>query len=97
MRYDFRNPEYLARREDHRRRARALCLYWAFPLFRETGGAEPGTRNAEPTESEILHRVEHAPLDDSILELAYGLVTRELVGVDPHRVGFTFGNSSPLG
>ena len=57
----------------------------------------PGARNAQPTESEILHRVEHAPLDDSILELAYGLVTRGLVGVDPQRVGFTFGNSSPLG
>ena len=90
VRYNLRAPEFLARREENRRKARALALYWAFPLF----GREEVRATPRP-ESEVVAVVEQAAVEDSLLDLAWDLVMREQVGVDPDRVGFTFGNSNP--
>ena len=35
MRYDLRNPEYLAAKVKYKAQAQALALYLAYPMFRE--------------------------------------------------------------
>lgn len=85
-RYDFRDPKYLEARALNRRRARALALYWAFPIFQT---------ETPLNEDQIVERIENSHVDDSVLELAFTLLTQEITAVDPARVGFTSGSSYP--
>lgn len=91
-RYDFRNLDYLAAKETNRRKARALTLYLAFPIFRD---ALPKTTGQPPTEDEILKFVESRSLDVSLLDYAQEQVSKEIAFVDTRRVGFTSGSNSP--
>ncbi len=89
-RFDFRDLDYQTRKETNRRKARALALWWSFPLFSQ---AKAQVADTAPTEDEIMDFVESRQLDDTTLDLAFAMVTRDVVGiVDPKRVGFMSGS-----
>ncbi len=92
-RYDIRDPAYLEAKETNRRKARALTLYFAYPIFRDALAATKG--GGVPTDDEVMRFVESRPLDVSLLDYAQEQVFREIAFVDPRRVGFTSGSNSP--
>jgi hypothetical protein len=84
VRYDYRDPGYLRRVEENRRRARALALHAAFPLFRE-GLAATG----EPVdEKRIVEFIESRELDDDVLDVLFKAVVERVVNASA-LVGFS--------
>lgn len=79
-RYDFRNENYLNEASACRRKARAIALYAAFPIFRK------GKENLTNQE-EILKHVENLNVDDGMLDVLFDRLTRDDKEV-PHYVGF---------
>lgn len=82
-RYDFRDPNYLRNAEEDRRVARALAIYSAFPIFKQSLEKEG---NAVETKR-IVEFIESREMEDDILELLFSRVTERIVGVSAH-VGF---------
>lgn len=96
-RYDFRDPEYRAAKEKHRRTARALALWWAFPLIFFAGANLPPA----PSDDQVREHLERAEWDEGLLDMAFTVATESRTLVDPDRlvqasrVGFTSGGGSP--
>jgi hypothetical protein len=96
--YDFHAPGYLQAKETNQRLARALTLYWAFPIFvtgwedykKSLSPVPPGA----PNETQIMEFIESRPLDSTMLDLAYEMVTRNIAYVDEARVGFMSGSGA---
>lgn len=83
-RYDFRNPKYLEEKEEHRRMARALAIYSAFPVFKQALEKEGG-----PTDRDrIVRFIEEREIEDDILEELFRLITERIAGVAAH-LGFS--------
>jgi hypothetical protein len=82
-RYDFRDPNYLRSAEEDRRVARALAIYSAFPIFRQSLEKEGGAVDHK----RIVEFVESREMDDDILDLLFGRITERIVGVSAY-VGF---------
>ena len=86
-RYDLRDEGYRRRVEMCRRKARALALVSAFPLFGEK------VPIGAPLE-QVVAAVEGANLDDDLLEALFRRVLERVVSVDEY-VDFTSGSNSP--
>ncbi len=84
VRYDYRDPGYLRKVEENRRRARALALHAAFPMFREALSADGGPVD----ENRIVAFIEGRDLDDDVLDLLFNAVIERVVEATAH-VGFS--------
>lgn len=94
--YDFGNEEYQNKKEDNRRRARALVLWRCFPVFRERAEKAVLSSGLKPpvTTEEVCEFVEHLNLDDDILEALWRSATSDIADTQKF-VNFILGNSSP--
>ncbi|HVM48393.1 MAG TPA: hypothetical protein VMU04_10215 [Candidatus Acidoferrum sp.] len=77
MRYDYRDPGYLRKVEENRRKARALALHTAYPIFREAMASEDGPVD----ENRIVQFVEGRNVDDDVLEVLFKKVIEPVVEV----------------
>ncbi|MDE2105975.1 MAG: hypothetical protein KGL39_52620 [Patescibacteria group bacterium] len=100
-RYDFRDAGYRETKEKYRRQARALCLWLAFPVFKERAGKadtspQPSPQGGEgvKTKDQIADFIEHLALDDDVLEVLFRTVTSDIADTQKF-VNFILGNSSP--
>jgi hypothetical protein len=75
VRYDYRDPGYLRKVEENRRKARALALHAAYAIFKE-GMAASG----EPVdENRIAEFIESRNLDDDVLDVLFKAVIERVV------------------
>ncbi len=82
-RYDYRNPGYLRAVEENKRKARALALHAAYPIFSEALAA-----TGRPVdENRIADFIESRDLDDDVLEVLFNAVTGRVV--DAAAMGFS--------
>lgn len=88
-RYDLRNPEYQQAKRAAERKARALALYWAFPLFAQL------VKGAAPTDDDIVAALEGSRIAEELFDHAWERLNESVVLVDQRRVGFTSGSSNP--
>jgi hypothetical protein len=104
-RYNFNDPDYMARREEARRTSRALALWLGYPCFQSEaerlvreGAMVPGVVPAQvvvfpKTEQEIMRFIESRAMDDDALELLFVGMTRSAVTLAGY-INFTSGNAS---
>ena len=75
VRYEYRDPGYLRKVEENRRKARALALHAAYAIFKE-GMAASG----EPVdENRIAEFIESRNLDDDVLDVLFKAVIERVV------------------
>ena len=84
VRYDYRDAGYLRRVEENRRRARALALHAAFPVFAEAQPPGIGPVDAD----RIVERIETCNVDDDVLETLFRKVIERVVDASA-LVGFS--------
>jgi len=75
VRYDYRDPGYLRKVEENRRKARALALHAAYPIFKEGLDAAGGPVD----ENRIAEFIESRNLDDDVLEVLFKAVIGRVV------------------
>ena len=76
-RYAVTDPGYLKRKAEQYSLARALALWWGYPLFREQRAAAGVV--GEPGDAQILAVVEGAGLPEAVLELLFTALTQPFV------------------
>lgn len=75
VRYDYRDPGYLRKVEENRRKARALALHAAYPIFKEGLDAAGGPVD----ENRIAEFMESRNLDDDVLDVLFKAVIERVV------------------
>jgi hypothetical protein len=97
-RYDLMDEGYRSRKEECRRTARALALWWGFPVFAsdfkvQNQVAHLGTTKPEDLK-QILDFIESRNLPDQVLEVLFGALTLPVTSVVEF-TGFISGSNSP--
>ena len=88
-RYDFRDPGFLKTSEEDRRVARALAIYSAFPVFRQSFEALANGAQGGPIDQDrIVQFIESREIEDDVLEVLFGRIIERVVSV-PAYVGFS--------
>lgn len=97
-RYDMQDADYRARKRECWRTARALALWWGFPVFRATAEKESlALKTATPEDlKQIMEFIEHRNFDDEVLEVLFGALTLSVLSVQEF-TGFISGSSSTKG
>lgn len=97
-RYDFEDRAYLRRLEENRRRARAIGLWQAFPVFKERWAkqspAEAPLSNHPDGQEALTQFIEHLALDDEVLETLFRALTQDIAEVQKF-VDFILGSGRP--
>jgi hypothetical protein len=92
-RFDLRDPAYLEAKETHRRQARALAIYQAYPAFKQGYDAQAATEGGQTDAERIMRFIESREVEDDYLEVLFRAVIERKVEASRY-VGFTSGNSS---